>query len=100
LLTGDAPKEVEEYLAIIDGAELNANVLKAGHHGSRTSTSKAFVSAVSPEYAVISAGCDNRYGHPHQEVLNNLESVGTKVFSTCEEGAIVFESDGEQVFKR
>jgi competence protein ComEC len=97
LLTGDAPKEVESYLALLDGAELKADVLKAGHHGSRTSTSKAFVSAVSPQYAVISAGCDNRYGHPHPEVIENLEAVEAEIYSTCEHGAVVFESDGEQV---
>jgi competence protein ComEC len=100
LLTGDAPEEVESYLALLDGAELKADVLKAGHHGSRTSTSRAFVSAVSPQYAVISAGCDNRYGHPHMEAIENIENVGAEIYSTCEHGAVVFESDGEQVLVR
>ncbi|MEK7227628.1 MAG: MBL fold metallo-hydrolase [Patescibacteria group bacterium] len=95
LLTGDSTKKVENILLGLDKYILNSDVLKAGHHGSRTSTATAFAAAVSPEYAVISAGKDNSYGHPHKEVLNILTKVGAKVVSTAELGTIKFETDGK-----
>src|SRR3989344_545074 len=104
LLTGDSPVNIEDYLisqgdTLGNGPKgvtlgLRADVLKAGHHGSRTSTSLEYVEAVHPEYVVISAGKDNKYGHPHQEVLNVLNNFGTKVLRTDQDGRIVFESDG------
>ncbi len=95
LLTGDSPIAIENYLVnYVPPQYLQSDVLKAGHHGSRTSTSASFVSAVSPEYAVISAGKDNKYGHPHQEVLDILNNFGTKILRTDKQGRIVFESDG------
>lgn len=97
LLTGDASDQAENYLALLEGGELEANVLKVGHHGSNTSSSAPFLSAASPEYAIISAGCGNRYGHPHEEVLERLEAVEAEVLSTCEEGTITFVSDGQDV---
>lgn len=97
LLTGDAPVNVEQYVSSLDGKTLHSDVLKVGHHGSRTSSSELFVGWASPEYAVISRGCDNRYGHPHQEVLNILNRFEIEIHDTCEEGTIVFESDGEHV---
>ena len=72
LFTGDSPKSIEKYLVSLDGKNLQSNVLKIGHHGSKTSTSEQFLGYVDPEYAVISAGKNNRYGHPHQEVLDLL----------------------------
>ncbi|MEK7642444.1 MAG: MBL fold metallo-hydrolase, partial [Patescibacteria group bacterium] len=76
LLTGDSPINIESYLVSLDCLKcplaLHSDVLKAGHHGSKTSTSQRFVSLVSPQYVVISAGKDNKYGHPHQEVLDTL----------------------------
>ncbi len=82
ILTGDAPVKVERYLLSTGGGGLAANVLKAGHHGSRTSTSPEFVNAVGPDYAVISAGAKNRYGHPHPEVLETLTAAGVKIVET------------------
>ena len=95
LLTGDSPVKTENILLKLDPATLDSDVLKAGHHGSRTSTSLSYTEAVSPEYAVISAGKDNTYGHPHKEVLEILQKVGAQVVSTIEEGTIKFETDGE-----
>ena len=95
LFTGDAPIRTENILLNLDAKVLDTDVLKAGHHGSRTSTSLMFAEAVSPEYAIISAGKDNTYGHPHQEVLNILNRVGAKIVSTIDLGTIKFETDGK-----
>ena len=73
---------------------MKSDVLKVGHHGSKTSTSDAFVEVVSPEYVVISAGLKNKYGHPHQEVLDILNNFKTKILRTDLNGRIIFESDG------
>ena len=97
LLTGDSPKQIEEYLATLDGAALDVDVLKVGHHGSKTSTSDHLLGLASPAYAVLSAGKDNRYGHPHQEVLDALGRFGIETVGTYERGTIVFESDGREV---
>ncbi|MEK9171912.1 MAG: ComEC/Rec2 family competence protein [Patescibacteria group bacterium] len=94
LLTGDSPIQIENVLLNLDPNQLNSDVLKAGHHGSRTSTSLTYAEAVSPEYAVISAGKDNSYGHPHQDVLDILDRVGTEVVSTAKHGTIKFETNG------
>lgn len=72
------------------------DILKVGHHGSKTSTSKAFLSAARPRYAVISAGRKNRYGHPAQEVLDRLANAGVEVFRTDLGGATTFVSDGRR----
>ena len=93
LLTGDAPSFVEDRLR---GA-LRSDVLKAGHHGSRTSTSATFLASVQPEVVIISAGKDNTYGHPHQDVLDRIATAGARVLSTIEEGTIEFESNGTTV---
>lgn len=94
LLTGDSPDEIEEYLVLLDAAGLQSDVLKAGHHGSRTSTGELFLSVVQPTYAVISSGRDNRYGHPHVEVVDKLTSHNATILNTANEGAIAFETDG------
>lgn len=93
LLTGDAPSFVEDRLP----GDVRSDVLKAGHHGSRTSTSAAFLAKVSPEVVIISAGKDNSYGHPHQDVLDRIAAAGAQALSTIEEGTIEFESDGTLV---
>lgn len=100
MLTGDAPSSIEEYLVQIDGESLKSDVLKAGHHGSRTSSSLVFVGFVSPEYAVISRGCDNTYGHPHEDVLATFARLGIAALDTCTEGSITFVSDGVHVERR
>ncbi len=95
LLTGDSPIPIEDVLLKLDAKILNSDVLKAGHHGSRTSTSLEYAEAVSPEYAVISAGKDNTYGHPHKEVLDILKQVGAQIVSTIDLGTIRFETNGK-----
>lgn len=95
LFTGDSPISIENVLINLDSNLLDSDVLKAGHHGSRTSTSLEYAQAVSPEYVVISAGKDNSYGHPHQEVLDILKQVKAKIVSTIDLGTIEFETDGE-----
>ena len=97
LLTGDATIKTENILLNLNKEILDSDVLKAGHHGSRTSTSLDFAQAVSPEYAIISAGLNNSYGHPHQEVLNILSNVGSQILSTAEKGTIKFQTDGEKL---
>lgn len=97
LLSGDSPQGVEEYLVRLDGASLDSDVLKAGHHGSRTSSSPLFVGMVSPTFAVFSRGCGNSYGHPHEEVVSLFASLGIATADTCTEGTVMFVSDGEQV---
>ena len=95
LLTGDSPLRVENILLNLDPEILDVDVLKAGHHGSRTSTSLPFAQAASPLYAIISAGKDNSYGHPHKEVLSTLEKVSAEVLNTADLGTIRFETDGK-----
>ncbi|MCA9353885.1 MAG: MBL fold metallo-hydrolase [Candidatus Kaiserbacteria bacterium] len=98
MLTGDAPSSIEEYLAGAYGAGLKSQVLKLGHHGSDTSSSEVFLEAVQPQYAVVSAGKDNRYGHPKGEVLSRARGMGTEIVSTAERGTITFHSDGSTVW--
>ena len=101
LLTGDSPIKTENILLKLNPNILDSDVLKAGHHGSRTSTSLTYAEAVSPEYAVISAGKDNTYGHPTKEVLDILSQVGAKVVTTeiagglTGMGTIEFDTDGK-----
>ena len=97
MFTGDSPKTIEEYLVFLDGEKLRSDVLKVGHHGSKTSSSESFVGYVSPEYAIISAGADNSYGHPHKEVVEILNQFGSAILNTKDNGAIVFKSDGENI---
>jgi competence protein ComEC len=97
LFPGDAPSAVEEYVAYADKERLNVDVLKAGHHGSKTSTSEALLGFASPAIAVISAGKGNRYGHPHQEVLERLKQFNVETLGTYEKGGIIMESDGKTI---
>lgn len=94
MLMGDSPEEIERYVVQLDGKELTSTVLKAGHHGSRTSSSLLFVGFVKPEYAVFSRGCDNTYGHPHEEVKSVFARFDVHTLDTCEEGTVTFVSDG------
>lgn len=95
MFTGDSTQNVEQYLVSLDGKNLKSDVLKVGHHGSRTSTSEEFTGFVSPEYAVISDGKGNSYGHPHQETLDTLAKFDVKVFRTDLSGTVVMKSDGK-----
>lgn len=94
IFTGDSPLSVEKYLVGKNGGALHSSVLKLGHHGSKTSSSKVFLSAVDPEYAVISAGKDNKYGHPHKEVTDLLAELKIPSISTADSGTVIFRTDG------
>ena len=93
---GDAEKPLELRLVRTDAGELKSDILKVGHHGSKTSSSQEFLAAASPEFAVISAGRRNRYGHPYQAVLDRLKSFGITIFRTDEDGDIAFVSNGSR----
>lgn len=97
LFTGDLPQEQENGLVRKYGTALHVNVLKFGHHGSKTSTSPEFLADVSPEYGIVSAGEGNKYGHPHKETLDLAEKDNVKVLRTDTEGRIVFETDGNNL---
>jgi competence protein ComEC len=93
LFTGDAGAEAEERL-LRAGADMRADVLKVGHHGSAYGTTPSFVQAVSPAAAVVSVGRDNLFGHPAQSTLATLEAAGARVYRTDRDGAVAIESDG------
>lgn len=96
LFTGDMEKDAERDL-IDSGARLEADVLKAGHHGSDTSSSYVFLREVDPRYVVISVGEGNSYGHPSDEVLSRYRDLGAEVYRTDMQGHIVARSDGNTV---
>lgn len=97
LFTGDSSKQIEEYLVEkLSSEELDSDVLKVGHHGSKTSSSPVFLKDVSPTYSTISAGENNRYGHPHKEVLENLKKENTTILET-KNGRILFRFNGEKL---
>ena len=93
LCTGDVEGEGEELL-LKKMKDKDYDVLKVAHHGSRNSTSKQFLESCTPDIAFISAGKDNQYGHPHEELLKRLEYAGCKIYNTQENGAIMLETDG------
>jgi len=96
MLTGDATKETEKIILKENlSIYLRSTFLKAGHHGSHTSSSLEFLKAVSPKYSLISVGEKNKYGHPHKETLDILSFVKSKIFRTDESGTIVIKSDGQ-----
>lgn len=94
LFMGDATSNVEK--TILD-KDIKCDVLKVGHHGSRYSTSNDFLNKVSPSYAVISAGKNNSYNHPHSELLDRLNNLKINIYRTDELGTIIFSSDGEKM---
>lgn len=96
LLTGDA-EELSEQEILDSKADVKAQVLKVGHHGSHSSTSPGFLKAVSAKYAVISVGKDNDYHHPHSVTLDKLNKAGATVLRTDEKGTIVFGTDGKEL---
>ena len=95
LITGDLFGEGERWL-VGSGQPLTSDVLKVAHHGSRTSSSEIMLDAVSPAAVTVSAGADNRFGHPHAEIVDRLAAAvgSTKVFTTAERGSVTFETDG------
>lgn len=98
LFQGDAEKESEEdILKSTYGSKLEADVIKIGHHGSSSSTTREYLLRVKPEYAVIMVGKGNDYGHPHKETMALLNEKGIKVYRTDEQGTIVAKSDGKNI---
>ncbi len=89
LFTGDLEEDAEQVL--LNSGKLDADVLKVGHHGSKTSTSAEFLEAVDPDYAVIGVGENNSYGHPHDSVTKRLKNHGTMIYRTDRNGDILFE---------
>ncbi|MFO0588789.1 MAG: ComEC/Rec2 family competence protein [Polyangiaceae bacterium] len=94
LLVGDAERDAERAL-LASGARLHADLLKVGHHGSRTSSSEDFLRAVDPRYAMISCGVRNRFGHPHPAAMERIAATRASVFRTDRGGEILWETDGE-----
>ena len=100
LLMGDADAKTEgKILKNFSAWELDCDLLKAGHHGSRTSSSLEFLEVVTPEYAIISCGVGNSYGHPHGETLERLDAVHSEVLRTDLEGSIYFHTDGRVLLR-
>jgi competence protein ComEC len=97
LLAGDAESMEEGELVRAHGRDLRADVLKVGHHGSRTSSTEAFVSAVQPRIAVISCGVRNRFGHPHAQTLATFGHAGAQVLRTDRDGSVVVTTDGHHM---
>ena len=95
LLTGDAEQEAESLMLKRFEAELRSNVLKAGHHGSRTSSSPAFLKAVNPADVVISVGANNEYHHPHPSTLKKYQTAKYNVYRTDKDGTVTITSDGK-----
>lgn len=100
LLTGDAYMQTEEYLVERYGTALQSEVLKLGHHGSQTSSSELFLETVQPQYAIVSAELNSRYGHPHAEVVERVQERDIEIVSTAEVGTIEFLTDGVTVWQK
>ena len=90
LLTGDIEKDTEENLVRLFGDALQATILVAPHHGSKTSSSLKFIRQIAPKYAIISAGFDNRYHFPHQDTLRTLQRENVSVLNTTDCGMVSF----------
>ena len=97
IFTGDAEKTVEKEVVEKYSKELKADVIKFGHHGSSTSSTKEFIEAISPKYGIISCGLDNSYGHPHRETLSIIDEMGIETYRTDKQGQITITSDGNNI---
>ncbi|MBR1859158.1 MAG: MBL fold metallo-hydrolase, partial [Selenomonadaceae bacterium] len=96
LFTGDLVKENEQVI-LHENKNVRSTVLKVGHHGSKTSSSKEFIEAVKPEYAVFCVGANNNFGHPRPEVLELIKDSGAKIYRTDKNGAIIFYTNGHKI---
>ncbi|MBI6021297.1 MBL fold metallo-hydrolase [Clostridium perfringens] len=96
MFTGDAESLVEKEI-LSENKDLKADVLKLGHHGSHSSTSKEFLKAVDPSIAIVSCAKDNKYGHPHKETMSNLKKAGITVYETFRDGDITISSNGKKL---
>ena len=99
LFNGDQEEDMEQQL-LQSGADLDCDMMTMGHHGSSTSSSQQYLDAVTPEYASISCGRGNQYGHPHDETIEKLEAMGVEYYRTDVNGNITFTSDGEDISVR
>ena len=95
MLQGDSTAKIEDYLLTLGTTTLKSTILKAGHHGSRTSSREEYVSAVNPQIVVASSGINNDYGHPHRETVETMQKLRIPFYDTCNNGRIIFESDGK-----
>ena len=98
LFTGDLEKKYEKKYLSYYKRFLTSDILKVSHHGSKTGSSSEFISAVKPKYSLISAGIQNKFGHPAPESLYKLKSNGSKIFRTDKLGGVLFSSDGDSIF--
>ena len=96
LMSGDAEVDAEQWM-VEHNNDISATVLKLSHHGSSTSSSQQFLDAVNPQYVIISLGKDNKYGHPHKEVMERLEKMNVPIYRTDTMGTIVVSTDGENI---
>ena len=95
----EAEKEAEENMVKTYGSELASLVLKSPHHGSRTSSSEAFLKQVDAKTVLISLGAGNEYGHPHKQTMERYKKLGMKVYETDKDGSITITSDGSKDYK-
>ena len=98
LFTGDAQKDVEKEI-ITSNEDISSDVLKVGHHGSSTSTTKEFLNKVRPSIGVISVGSDNSYNHPNSDTIKRLKDNNVKIYRTDKDGTIIISSDGSNITK-
>lgn len=96
MFTGDA-EEIAEKEALKEHKDLKADVLKLGHHGSHSSTSEPFLKAVDPSIAIVSCAKNNKYGHPHKEIMTKLKDARVKIYETFRDGDITITSNGENL---
>lgn len=95
MMVGDCGTEQEETITPVYGPGLKSTILRAGHHGSDTSSGEEFVNLVSPEVVVISAGKRNKFGHPKQSVIDKFESMGSRIYRTDYSGTVIVKTDGK-----
>ncbi|AFV25177.1 competence-like protein [Methanolobus psychrophilus R15] len=95
LFTGDTETRAENKM-IVAGYDINSDILKVAHHGSRSSTTQQFLQKVNPEVCIIMVGTDNRYGHPHQEIIDRLNLFGCQVYRTDLDGNTIVKNDGKE----
>jgi len=99
LFTGDAQKEVEKEI-LANNEDISADILKVGHHGSSTSTTKDFLNKVNPSIGVISLGKDNTYNHPNDGTVNRLNQNKVTIYRTDKNGTVILSSDGSKIIKK
>ncbi|NFG41945.1 MBL fold metallo-hydrolase [Clostridium botulinum] len=100
LFTGDAEKEVENEILLDSNNNIRSDVIKIGHHGSSTSSSKSFIKKVNPSIAIISVGTDNKFNHPNKSTIDCLTKSNIKIYQTNKENTIILSSDGHNIIKK